>query len=48
MCAFRTQLDRMDTKDFRVREQRADRLAREIEDSVDKHWNSDVGTEEEL
>lgn len=48
MLSSRTKLDRADTKDFLVREQRAEKLAHEIEDSVTKHRITDNGTEEEL
>lgn len=41
----RTKLDRSD-KDFKEREERAEKLAREIEDNGDSP--DDVGTEEEL
>ncbi len=41
-------MDRADTKDFWAREKRAEKLAREIEKTVDKHGVSDIGTEEEL
>lgn len=44
----RTKLDRNDTTGFREREERAERLAREIETSNDKHGVDDLGTEEEL
>ena len=47
-CIISTKLDRADTKDFKMREQRAEKLAKEIEGSSNKHGIDDVGTEEEL
>lgn len=44
----RTKLDRSNTKDFLDREERAKRLAREIEINFDRHGIDDTGTEEEL
>lgn len=44
----RTKLDRSNTKDFRDREERAEQLAREIEQSADSRRVDDMGTEEEL
>ena len=44
----RTKLDRSDTKGFREREERAEKLAREIEGSSSANLVDDMGTEEEL
>lgn len=48
VLSCRTKLERSDTKDFRLREQRAEKLAQEIEESVNKHGINDTGTEEEM
>lgn len=48
MMYNRTKLDRSDTEDFRQREERAAKLAREIEADPGGHGVDDTGTEEEL
>lgn len=45
---YRTKLERTDTKDFQQREERAEKLAQEIEKDTDRHKIDDAGTEEEL
>lgn len=47
-CWDRTKLDRSNTKDYQEREERAKKLAREIELNSDRHGIDDTGTEEEL
>lgn len=44
----RTKLDRSNTKDYQEREERAKRLAQEIEHNAERHGIDDTGTEEEL
>ena len=48
LITCRTKLDRLDTKDYREREERAEQLARQIEANSDRRGLEDVGTEEEL